>query len=96
MTHNTAFHTLRQALADWQRRQIALTDFCDAWRSQNALLEALPARYRDALEDLLGRLESAAPFAENCCCTLDQGDLLANFGRWLDRAQQTLAAEQAR
>lgn len=95
MTYDASLDSLRTALAELRQRQRTLPDFCQAWRSQSALLEALPTRYRKALEDLLGRLESAAPFAENCCCTLNQSDLLDSFDHWLDQARRTLEDNRA-
>jgi len=48
------------------------------------------------MEDLLVRLESAAPFIEDSRCTFSQHELLADLGRWLDKAQQALAKDGAR
>lgn len=96
MIYETTLHSLRRALDGLQKRQLELPDFCHQWRSQAGLLGALPARYREAMEDLLVRLESAAPFIEDSRCTFSQHELLADLGRWLDKAQQALAKDGAR
>lgn len=96
MTHQTTLHSLRSALDGLRQRQLELPDFCHQWRFHAGTLDTLPARYHEAMEDVLVRLESAAPFIEDSHCTFSQHELLANLGRWLDKAQQALAADGAR
>lgn len=96
MTYEPTLDFLRSALDGLQQRQLELPDFCHQWRSQAGLLGALPARYHEAMEDLLARLESAAPFIEDSRCTFSQHELLASLGRWLDKVQQALATDDAR
>ncbi|HTN65222.1 MAG TPA: hypothetical protein VL051_03430 [Burkholderiaceae bacterium] len=96
MTYETTLHSLRSALDGLHQCQLELADFCHQWRFQASSLDKLPARYHEAMEDLLARLESAAPFIEDSRCTFSQHELLANLGRWLDKAQQVLAADGAR
>ena len=82
--------TLRDALADLRQGRSGVSNFCAVWRAQSTLLEALPARYADVAEDLLGRLEAGSLFTEESC-SFSQDDLLANLDVWLDKAQHTLA-----
>ncbi len=96
MTDETTLHSLRRVLDGLQQHQLELPDFCHQWRSQAGVLGALPARYHEVMEDLLARLESAAPFIEDSRCTFSQHELLAKLGHWLDKAQQALATDGAR
>ncbi|MGB6055487.1 MAG: hypothetical protein WBG17_09625 [Burkholderiaceae bacterium] len=90
MTHDTTLRALRESLDDLRCERIALPEFNRLWRAQSALLAALPARYAQVMEDVLGRLESSALFAE-ASCSFDQRDLLDNLGLWLDKARQAAA-----
>lgn len=54
-------------------------------------MNALPPRYRQVAEDLLGRLEAGSLFMEESC-SFSQKDLTDSLATWLDKAQQTLAA----
>lgn len=92
MPHDLALQSLRQALADLQHKRLALSAFCQAWRAQAALLAALPPRYGQVMEDLLGRMEAGSLFTEESC-SFSQEDLQANLVVWLDKATQTLAAQ---
>ena len=67
-------------------------DFCEATRAHHALLDALPPRYAQVLNDLLSRLESSALFTDESC-SFSQQDLLANLQLWLDKATQQLVQE---
>jgi hypothetical protein len=87
----TALQTLRDSLGDLQSRHITTTSFCQTWRMQTALLEQLPARYTQVMEDLLGRMEAGSLFTEESC-SFSQEDLQANLAVWLDKAEQTLKA----
>lgn len=92
MPHAPALQSLRQALADLQHERLALSAFCQSWRAQAALLAALPPRYGQVMEDLLGRMEAGSLFTEESC-SFSQEDLQANLAVWLDKATQTLAAQ---
>ena len=50
------------------------------------MLAALPPRYGQVTEEILGRLESAGLFSEESC-SFSQRDLLDALGDWLDKAQ---------
>lgn len=90
MSHDQTLHLLQDALHAIRQNRLAIADFCQTWRAQTALLSALPPRYAEAMEDLLGRLEAGSLFTEESC-SFSQVDLLANLDLWLDKAQQTLA-----
>ncbi|WP_323744979.1 hypothetical protein [Noviherbaspirillum malthae] len=68
---------------------MSLSEFCQTWRSQKTLLTALPERYGQVMEDLLGRMEAGSLFTEESC-SFSQDDLQANLSIWLDKASQTL------
>lgn len=83
-----ALHSSMRALRE---RQIPIDAFCATWRGQAALLAALPPRYAEVMEDLLGRLETGSQFSEESC-SYSQDDLLKALGDWLDKAAAKLAA----
>lgn len=91
MSHTLALQTLRTSLDDLQHKRITTHAFCQAWRAQSALVSALPPRYGQVMEDLLGRMEAGSLFTEESC-SFSQEDLQANLSVWLDKAQQTLGA----
>lgn len=91
MPHESALNSLRSGLQALQARQIPISDFCQQWRNQSGLLADLPERYRQVMEDLLGRLEAGSLFTEESC-SFSQEDLHAHLAVWLDKAQQTLQA----
>ena len=77
---------LRQSLAQAPSDVAA---FAALWRRQSELLAALPARYSEAMETVLQRLESSASFSEESC-SFSQRDLLEALDAWLDRAEKVL------
>lgn len=89
MSHTLALDTLQSALRARQAEQLPIAEFCQQWRTQTNLLAALPERYRQVMEDLLGRLEAGSLFTEESC-SFSQDDLYAHLGVWLDKARQTL------
>jgi hypothetical protein len=84
---------MQDALAALQKKSIPVAAFCQTWRAQNLLLEDLPPRYGQVMEDLLGRLEAGSLFTEESC-SFSHEDLHANLALWLDKAQRTLVARQ--
>lgn len=92
MPHDATLQNLRTSLTALQSRQTSVADFCRQWRAQTALLAALPTRYTQVMEDLLGRLEAGSLFSEESC-SFSQEDLHAHLAVWLDKAQQTLASD---
>jgi hypothetical protein len=93
MSHAHALQVLRNALDDLQQNRISISTFCQTWRAQRDLLGALPARYGQVMEDLLGRMEAGSLFTEESC-SFSQDDLQANLAVWLDKARQTLATQE--
>jgi hypothetical protein len=92
MQHVPALDSLRNALADLRQGRKTISTFCQAWRAQPQLLAALPARYGQVMEDLLGRLEAGSLFTEESC-SFSHEDLQSSLEVWLDKASQTLAAQ---
>ena len=74
------------ALHDGSGRIATLSDTA---RASDALLDALPARYREVLLNLLDRLESSALFSEESC-SFSQKDLLDSLQMWVDKARAQL------
>ena len=70
------------ALREGTGRISALSDTA---RRSDALLDALPARYREVLLNLLDRLESSALFSEESC-SFSQKDLIDSLQMWVDKA----------
>jgi hypothetical protein len=89
MTHDTALRNLRTSLDNLRLKRTSMQEFCKSWRNETALLAALPARYQQVMEDLLGRMEAGSLFTEESC-SFSQEDLQANLSMWLDKAEQTL------
>lgn len=89
MSHESTLRTLRSAIDDLQHNRISTSSFCQTWRAQTSLLAALPPRYTQVMEDLLGRMEAGSLFTEESC-SFSQEDLQANLSVWLDKATQTL------
>jgi hypothetical protein len=90
MTHENTLLQLRNTLHAIRQGRLSVADFCLAWRAQTELLSALPPRFDEVMEDLLGRLEAGSLFSEESC-SFSQIDLLATLDAWLDKAQQSLA-----
>ncbi|HEX8955844.1 MAG TPA: hypothetical protein VF798_06200 [Burkholderiaceae bacterium] len=80
---------LRASLSAIRGKQSNVAQFCVLWRSQDDLLTSLPPRYRQVMEDLLGRLESGSAFSEESC-SYSQDDLLGALEDWLNKAQAKL------
>ena len=76
---------LQASIESLRRKQSDVAAFCLLWRSQDDLQRALPPRYREVMEDLLGRLESGAAFSEESC-SYSQDELLAALQDWLNKA----------
>ena len=91
-THHS-IQTLRGTLLAMHEKQMTTAILCQTWRAQSSLLEDLPSRYRQVMEDLLARLESGSHFTEESC-SYSQEDLLATLADWLNKAELTLNAKQ--
>lgn len=92
MPYDQALNAMRTSLDDLRQKQITIECFCQAWRVRTDVLSALPVRYGQVMEDLLGRLEAGSLFTEESC-SFSQEDLQANLAVWLDKASQTLAVQ---
>ncbi|MDB5762347.1 MAG: hypothetical protein JWQ21_1342 [Herminiimonas sp.] len=87
MQHDHSIQILQDALTALQRQEIDVAAFCRTWRAQTGLLTALPQRYGQVMEDLLGRLEAGSLFTEESC-SFSQEDLHTHLKVWLEKAQQ--------
>lgn len=92
MSHQLALESLSASLQDLQTGRMDLPAFNTMWRSQHSLLAALPPRYAEVMEDLLGRMEAGRLFSEESC-SFSQEDLQANLRVWLAKAQEMLEAK---
>lgn len=82
---------MRTALEQLCAGHASIATLCSTWRASEEVMNALPPRYRQVAEDLLGRLEAGSLFTEESC-SFSQKDLTDSLATWLDKAQQTLAA----
>jgi len=80
---------LEASIKSLRDKESEVTQFCVLWRSQDGLLDLLPPRFRDVMEDLLGRLESGSAFSEESC-SYSQEDLLTALEDWLAKAKARL------
>lgn len=80
---------LEASVKSLRDKESGVAQFCVLWRSQDGLLGLLPPRFREVMEDLLGRLESGSAFSEESC-SYSQGDLLAALEDWLAKAKARL------
>jgi hypothetical protein len=92
MSYESSFASLHTALASFSAQTIGAAELCRVWRSEQELLAALPMRYREAMEDLLGRVETGSLFSEESC-SFSQEDLSTSLSSWLDLARQQLARQ---
>jgi hypothetical protein len=92
MTHplEPQLATMRAALRGLQDGTSDIAGLCAAWRARTDVMAALPPRYHQVAEDLLGRLEAGSLFTEESC-SFSQKDLTDSLDTWLTKAEQTLA-----
>lgn len=83
--HSAAALRLRASLATGEPASTLIA----RWRSETALLAALPPRYGEVLEQLLTRFESAAAFGEESC-SFSVSELTGQLSIWLDKAERQL------
>ncbi|HEY4372050.1 MAG TPA: hypothetical protein VGN52_09015 [Burkholderiales bacterium] len=86
-----SLHRAAAALAEHREGDLPADELAQALRGETTLLAALPPRYAQALEEILGRLESAALFSEESC-SFSQRDLVDALDDWLARAGAQLQA----
>ncbi len=82
---------MQAALHDLREGQGSIAALCATWRARQDVMQALPPRYQQVAEDLLGRLEAGSLFTEESC-SFSQKDLTDSLATWLEKAQQTLAS----
>jgi hypothetical protein len=94
MSHDQALQALENSFTALREGRLTTAGFCQTWRAQASLLSALPPRYCQVMEDLLGRLEAGSLFTEESC-SFSQEDLLGNLTGWLSKARQSVNAQSA-
>lgn len=77
---------IQSALDQLRSGQLSVHAFSAQARGHEALLQALPERYREVLLQLLDRLESSALFSEESC-SFSQSGLLDNLQLWIEKAR---------
>ena len=90
-TPPTQLATLAQALQAFERGDHSAAALGTLARQQTTLLDALPPRYNEVLQNLLDRLESSALFTEESC-SFSQKDLIDSLQMWMDKAALQLPA----
>jgi hypothetical protein len=93
MMNTGALARMNQALSASRGGTLPVSGLARCLRGEAALLAALPPRYTQVLEDILGRLESASLFGEESC-SFSQRDLLDALGHWLDQARRASTAAE--
>ena len=81
--------SIQTALDALRAGSLGVQAFSTQVRSHGVLLQALPGRYSQVLNDLLDRLESSALFSEESC-SFSQSGLLDNLQLWIDKARGQL------
>ncbi|MES2976997.1 MAG: hypothetical protein V4731_01115 [Pseudomonadota bacterium] len=81
----TELSTLTHGLQRFKSGECGAAEFSRLASSQQALLAALPSRFREVLDQLLTRLESSALFTEESC-SFSQQELIASLAMWVDKA----------
>ena len=89
MSAQRELDALATALTALRAGQLDAHGFSRQARAQTVLLQTLPARYDQVLQDLLTRLESSALFSEESC-SFSQGALVENLQLWVDKARGQL------
>jgi hypothetical protein len=92
MSHESALQSMRASLVQLEQKQTSVAEFCSFWRAQQSLLNDLPPRFSEVMDDLLSRLESGSLFTEESC-SFSQTDLHAPLSMWLDKASERAQAK---
>ena len=79
----------QDSLQRFEDGAISATTLSNQTRDAQAMLHALPERYRQVLLQLLDRLESSALFTEESC-SFSQEDLRTHLYGWVDKARAQL------
>jgi hypothetical protein len=84
---------LSRALTDFEAGRLDMDELIAQWRKYGVDDERIPARWREVLDGLLMRLESARLFSGESC-SFSRSELLATMREWLDRVQAQMQAQQ--
>lgn len=91
-THRASLNDLGASLRQLADQSIDALTLAGRWRAQTDLLQALPPRYGEVLENLLQRLESGSLFTEESC-SFSQSELHDSLRLWLEKAGNNLAGK---
>ena len=84
---------LARSLAEFEAGRIDLDALIAVWRQHGCEDAAIPAKWREVLDGLLMRLESARLFSQDSC-SFSRSELLATMREWLVRVQAQVQAQQ--
>ncbi len=84
---------LGRSLTDFEAGRIDMDALVAIWRRHGVDDTTLPAKWREVLDGLLMRLESARLFSGESC-SFSQSELLATMREWLNRVQAQVQAQQ--
>lgn len=84
---------LGRTLAEFEAGRIDMDALIATWRQYGVDDMRLPARWREVLDGLLMRLESARLFSGDSC-SFSRSELLANLREWLSRVEAQIQAQQ--
>lgn len=84
---------LARSLAEFEAGRIDLDTLIVVWRQHGCEDAAIPAKWREVLDGLLMRLESARLFSQDSC-SFSRSELLATMREWLARVQAQVQAQQ--
>lgn len=80
--------SLKNSLDQFMRGQVNTSELCHLFRDFNQSHQ-LPEKFSVALENLLGRFESASLFTAESC-SFSQKDLVDALAFWIDKASAHL------
>jgi hypothetical protein len=83
---------LGASLDDFEAGRIDMDALIALWRQHGVNEAVLPDAWRNALDGLLMRLESARLFSQDSC-SFSRSELLATMREWLKRAQAQQAQQ---
>ena len=83
---------LAASLSDFEAGRIDMDTLIAVWRQHGCDNAAIPARWREVLDGLLMRLESARLFSQDSC-SFSRSELLATMREWLVRVQAQQAQQ---
>lgn len=84
---------LASTLADFEADRIDMDALIETWRTHGVGDASIPEKWREVLDGLLMRLESARLFSGESC-SFSRSELLATMREWLKRVEQQQAQQQ--